>query len=905
MPTLVLGREDERSILDAFVMDVKDQGAALLMRGDAGIGKSTLVGSAIERARAEGMSVLTASGVRSEMHLPFAGLHELLRPVIGLAETLAPLQRDALMAAFGKAPGRTADPYLTALASLELFAEVAAEAPVLVVLDDTHWLDRPSVDAFAFVARRIASEPIVMLVTARNGYESPFVDLGLNEMDVEPLDRADAAALLECVAPDLVASERERILVEAAGNPLSIVELPRAMHSRASTPMGISDRLVETFWARTIELPGGSQLALLVASLDAAAGLQATLAAAGSLAGRRVTRGEIEVAEGAGLVRVNGDVVRFRHPLVPAAIASAAPPAARRAAHAALADEHADDPDRSAWHRAASLEGPDDTVATALRSVASRAVDRGAPQVAVLAVERAAALTLDPAERGPLLIQGAQMHFELGHPSASLELLEAARGLPLSPYHQARLAFLTEIIGARTWTGADRIPTLVEMARAMLDEGHAEQSLEALFTIALRAWWSDVDPETRDAIVDLVDGIPLASDAPPRIAILAMAHPMRCGAEMIERISRTKPDASDPLGALAIGMGATAVWAQDLSLPFLEVAVNGLRLQGRRGLLTQALVAQAWSAAHLALEPLAVSASQEAMRLAHETGQPLWEAAAQLAHAVVLAERGDLEAAEAEATHAESILVPLGGGGLLALAQLVRGRGAVAHHHCGIGLEYLTHIVTRIDPAYHPFVGTWVLSDLVEACVHTGQPERAAAYFEQLQALAERTNGGLLRCEAAYARPFVTDDDHAEEAFQAGLERLAGWPCFRGRMLLWYGRWLRRQRRVAESRAPLRAAKQRFESLAFRRLAEQANEELRAAGEIGTVRTDHAWTTLSPQELQIARLAASGMTNREIGERLFLSHRTVGSHLHRLFPKLGVTSRGQLRDALQAATNAS
>ena len=185
--------------------------------------------------------------------------------------------------------------------------------------------------------------------------------------------------------------------------------------------------------------------------------------------------------------------------------------------------------------------------------------------------------------------------------------------------------------------------------------------------------------------------------------------------------------------------------------------------------------------------------------------------------------------------------------------------------------------------------------------MHTGRPEEAMAYPAELEELAEATNGGLLRAQLGYARPFITDDTDAEEAFQTGLEALAKWPCFRGRMLLWYGRWLRRQRRVAESRAPLRAAKDGFEALAFPSLAEQAREELRAAGEVSTARKAHAWTTLSPQELQIAQLAATGLTNREIGDRLFLSHRTVGSHLHRLFPKLGVTSRGQLRDALEVA----
>jgi DNA-binding CsgD family transcriptional regulator len=905
MPATIIGREDEVAALEAFVMGVKDRGAALVVRGDAGIGKTTLADGAVDRARDEGFTVLAATGVRSEMPLAFAGLHQLLRPVFDVAESLAPPQLRALRVAFGRADGPAPDPHLAALGTLELLAEVAAASPVLVVLEDAHWLDRPTIDVLAFVARRLGSEPILMLVTLRSGYASPFLELELPEMSVERLGPDESAAILDLRAPDLTSFERERILSEAAGNPLALLELPTVVlddaHVGAGTPIPITDRLVQTFSDRATDLSDASRTALLVASLDQGADLPVTLAAAGTMAGRPVTLADVEAAELAGLVRVQRDALVFRHPLIPAAIGRSAPAATRRAAHAALAEAHAGDPDRRAWHRASSLEGPDATVVIELCSMASRAVERGAPQVAAEAVERAAALAPDPAERGRLLIQAAEIRYQLGRPAECAVLLREARGLPLAAYDRTRLAFITEVVESRTWSGGDRIPALVAMAGEMLDDGHVEESLDALLTIALRAWWSDVDLGTRDAIVELAERLPLAPDAPPLLSIVALAHPVRCAPDVIEQISCIEPDPSDPLGALAIGVAATGVWAHDLSVPFLEIAVDGLRAQGRLGLLAQALTAQAWTAVHLALEPLAIAASQEAVRLAEETGQPLWAAAAQLAQAMILSERGDHEAAEEVARGAEAVLVPMGGGSLLALAQVVRARGAVAHHRCEEGFESLMRMRTPSDPAFHPFVATWMLADLVEACVHTDRPEEARAHFAELEELAATTNGRLLRCQVAYARPFVTDDAHAEEAFQAALEALGPWPCFRGRMLLWYGRWLRRQRRVAESRAPLRAARNAFESLAFASLAEQAREELRAAGEVSTARKAYAWTTLSPQELQIAQLAATGLTNREIGERLFLSHRTVGSHLHRLFPKLGVTSRGQLRDALDGA----
>jgi DNA-binding CsgD family transcriptional regulator len=221
-------------------------------------------------------------------------------------------------------------------------------------------------------------------------------------------------------------------------------------------------------------------------------------------------------------------------------------------------------------------------------------------------------------------------------------------------------------------------------------------------------------------------------------------------------------------------------------------------------------------------------------------------------------------------------------------------------------LEYLRRTLDPGDPAYHPFIGAWGLSDLVEAAAHTGQKDTAQGYLEQVEALVGATSGPLLLAEAGYARPMVADDDQAEALYQAALEHdLATWPCYRGRMLLWYGRWLRRQRRVAESRAPLRAARDAFDTLAFPGLAEDARRELSASGETSRRRTPGALDQLTPQELQIAQMAADGMSNREIGQQLYISHRTVGYHLHRIFPKLGITSRSQLHAAVLSLAETS
>jgi ATP/maltotriose-dependent transcriptional regulator MalT len=310
-------------------------------------------------------------------------------------------------------------------------------------------------------------------------------------------------------------------------------------------------------------------------------------------------------------------------------------------------------------------------------------------------------------------------------------------------------------------------------------------------------------------------------------------------------------------------------------------------------------VSQSWAAIHLAKEALAASAADEAARLARETGQMRWALAADLAKATIAGEHGDLETARALADQAEAELLPLGAQPLLSLVQFSRGRYAVAHQLYSNGFEHLRRILDPSDVAFHPFVGYWALADLIEAAAHADKPDEARQHLEELESVAAQTSAPYLRATVGYARPLLAPDSEAEALYQAALESdLSDWPCYRGRLLLAYGRWLRRQRRVAESRAPLRAARESFDALAFAGLAEIARQELRASGESSHERVPGASDLLSPQELQIAQLAAQGLSNREIGQRLFLSHRTVGAHLYRIFPKVGITSRTQLRDAL-------
>jgi DNA-binding CsgD family transcriptional regulator len=901
----LVGRERELAFIEEQLARADDQGSALVVRGEAGVGKSSLLAAARRSAADRSLATLMTAGFQSEAHVAFAGLHRLLRPVLGSVARLPAPQRAAIQAAFGLQETAAPDLFLIALASLDLLSEMAAATPLLLVIDDAQLLDVATCNVLMFVARRLEFEPIVMLLAIRDG-SAPWIEqAGLPEVQLEPLNEASSAVVLDVSAPGLAPGLRRRILAEALGNPLALVELPRAVasgfDSTADTPLPLTELLERAFATRVSGLPAAVRALLLVAALDDGGDQERIVDAASMLeerAGLKAGLAELADAQAAGAVTVDGDGLRFRHPLVRSAVYQRSLAPERRAAHQALARVYRGDPDRGIWHLAASLTDPDDLVSVELEAMADRAARRGAAAVAILALERAARLTTEDLRRGQLLLRAAWLAYELGDLDASTALVRDARRLKLARREQTMLRYMLELGQESTWPGTAEIRNLVEIAGQLQAVAETDRALDALGFASRRCWRWNPDQKTRDLVVAAVEHLPVADSDPRLLAILAQADPVTCGSIVIDRISRLTPDVSDPAGMHLIGVAANAVWAHDVGLPFLTVAVDGLRAEGQLRVLAQALSAQAWAAVHQAREPLAVSAAEESIALAQETGQTEWAVAAQLAKAAIAAERGDLRLVDALTSEAEALILPLGATSMLALVQFARGRGAVAHQHYAEGLEHLRRTLDPADAVYHPFIGAWGLSDLVEAATHTGQHDTAESYLGQLEALAVQTSGPLLRATAGYARPMLASDDAAEALYQRALgEDLVNWPCYRGRMQLWYGRWLRRQRRPADSRRPLRTALDYFQALAFPELAEIARQELRASGEKPSHDLPQAWAQLTPQELQIAQLAAAGETNRKIGEQLFLSPRTVQSHLYRVFPKLGITARNQLRDA--------
>jgi ATP/maltotriose-dependent transcriptional regulator MalT len=882
-------------------------GGALLLRGAAGIGKSSLLAAARAHATAKRFQILAITGVQAESRLPFAGLHQLLRPVLRHVDRLPESYGKAIRTAFGLSHDKAPGPFLISLSTLHLLAECAESAPVLVLLDDAHWLDHSTAETLAFVARRLDSDPIVLIPAMRDGFESPLINARIPEMRVEALSDENAAFLLDARSPKVPPALRERILREAAGNPLALVELPIALAampdaaSAASTAsLPLTERLELAFAERISDLTPGARSLVQVAAIDDRGLLAQLLSAATKLEGHEISLEAASEAIGAGLVETDGDHLRFRHPLMRSAIHQAMSLEERQAAHCALAalDE---DPDRRAWHRAAAVVGKNESIAADLEAVASRAQRRGAMSVALQAYERAAQLADAPARRGHRLLSAAYQALMLGWHHELVRLLNGIDDQELDPLDRPGATWVRELVAQKPQAGSSLITSFFEIADRMRAEGDVKRGIQALSTIAFRCWWSNLDEQTREHMIAVVERFPSPESDPNLIYVLALASPVERGAIVVDRVSRLWADRHNDLGheSQVLGVAAMAVGDFVHAELLLDDSVSYCRTQGLLGVLPSKLGLQAWIKIPRGDWKQAGSIASEGARLADEMGQTNWITMANLAAATIAAYRGEISAAETLVSAGDKALLPWGAISMLALVQFARGAAALADGRHEEAYQHLRRIFDPADSAFHPHVRSWVLVDLVEAAVHSGHEEEASAFVRDLDAVAARSHSPLLQAALDFARPVLAPDKN-EAGFQATFGTgLASWPFIRARLQLAYGIWLRRQRRAADSRTPLRAARDAFDALGAMPWGERARQELRASGETSRRRTHDLTDALSPQELQIAQLAAAGLSNKEIGQQLFLSHRTVGSHLYRIFPKLGITARSHLSAALQ------
>jgi DNA-binding CsgD family transcriptional regulator len=907
----LFGREAEVAMLGQLVAGVPGQGGALVLRGDPGIGKTALLAAASAAASANGVFVLRTAGAQSETGLAFAGLHQLLRPVLRWLDRLPEPQRDALSAAFGALDVPAPDPFLIALAALNLLASAAERAPLLLVVDEAQWLDPPTASALAFLARRVAAEPVVVLFALRNGAVSPLDGAGLPELPLGGLGDEAAGELVDASARGLTPGLRRRVLEIAAGNPLALLELPAALRLDDARIDGFSPgtvsltaRLERAFAQQAAGLPAQTRDLLLLAAADERASAAELLAAGSLLCEAEVPLDAWAPAEGAGLVSIGGGSIIFRHPLVRSAIYQSAAAGHRRRVHAALAAVLTEEPDRRLWHVAAATVGPDESVAREVESLSVRLARRGAIGLAVGAARRAAVLSADPSRRCSRLLRAGELAFESGDSDLLRRLVREAEQLDPGGEQRARLTWLRSIFADSAPGDQGQPQSLVDAAEVAADGGNSDLALHLLFGAVVRCWRSDPGEQVRDRVAATVERLPVPKTHPRRVAILAMAGPVRWGPVVSERLAviETSIDELSADEAYLAGMAARAIGDHDAAARFLATATTQLRAQGRLGVLVQVLVMRGWVAIAQGSWASAEMLVDESGRLGEEVGQSWWRTGSLIARATLRGLRGEAETAERLVAEAEKTAIPQGLNDLMCMIAFARCVTCLGTGRPAVALEQVTRVFDRADPAFHEAARFMSVTYLADAAAQSGQRHVAVPILGQLETLAQRTPSPTLHGGLVYARAVLAPDDGAEQLYDAALRSsLRHHPFDHARLQLAYGAWLRRHRRVSESRAPLRAARQVFDALGCAPWAERARQELRASGEHSREPVPAARHQLSTQELQIAQMAATGMTNREIGQQLYLSPRTVGSHLYRLFPKLGITSRNQLAGALDVA----
>ena len=900
---VLLGRRSEIEVLDRLLAGARGgRSGVLVLSGEPGVGKTALLEHAV--GAAQGFQVARTVGVESEMELPFAALQHLCAPMLSGLERLPGPQRDALGVAFGLSRGERPDRYLVGLAVLSLLSDASEVRPLLCVVDDAQWLDRASVQATAFVARRLLAEPVAFVFAAREPGEELT---GLPALPVHGLRNGDAQALLGSVLPTpLDERVRQRLVSETHGNPLALLELPRTLTASElaggfGVPPGVplSGRIEESYLRRLAELSGEARRLLLLAAAEPVGDPAVLWRAADRL---MIGISATDAVEAAGLLEVRA-VVTFRHPLVRSAVYRAASLDQRREAHLALAEaiDPELDPDRRAWHRAQAASGPDEAVARELERSADRAQERGGLAAAAAFHERAAALTLDPARRARRALAAAQASYQAGALGPALRMVATAEAGPLDDLARAQVDLLRAQIRFASDHGSDASLLLLKAARRF-------ESLDVKVA--------------RETYLEALGAAVFAGSLAGGTRVLEVASAARA--------APPPPSPARPLDLLLDGLALLISEGYSAGAATLRRAVTAFRSEevapgeGLRWLWLAARTAallwdyESWDALSYRLVTIARDAGALTVlffALATRVGVHLF--AGELGTAASLVE--EIEAVN-ESTR--SGVRPYGSLGLVAF----RGREAAASQliaaatrdltlrRQGMGLaaaqwsnsvlqnglgRYEDAVVAAQEAAEDPsefWFATWGLVELIEAASRSGVRDLAAAALDRL---AETTGAcptdWALGIEAR-SRALLSDGESAERSYEQAIARL-GRTRVRvdlARAHLVYGEWLRRERRRLDAREQLRRAHQLFTAFGMEAFAERARIELEATGERARKRAVETRDALTPQEAQIARLAAHGATNQQIAAQLFISPSTVDYHLRKVFRKLGVRSRTQL-----------
>jgi DNA-binding CsgD family transcriptional regulator/predicted negative regulator of RcsB-dependent stress response len=884
----------------------------LVVRGEPGVGKSVLLDYLVDRASA--CRVARAGGVQSEMELPLAGLQQLVGAwMLERVDNLPPPQQLALRLAFGLSEGPAPDRFLLGLAVLSLLSDAAEKRPLVCVIDDVQWLDRESAQLLSFVARRLEAEPVAMVFAVRE--PSDVQELGgLPELLVEGLGDEDARALLASGIPGgLDEQVRDRIVAETRGNPLALIELPRGLTATELAggfgllaAHALPGRIEQSYLRRLDTLADDTRMLLLVAAAEPVGDPLLIWRAAEPLG---VCTGAATSAQDAGLLTMSERVV-FRHPLVRSAIYRAASASDRRAVHLALADatDREADPDRRAWHLAAAAHAPDEEVALELERSAGRAQARGGFAAAAAFLQRAVALTQDSGRRTIRALAAAEVAFQAGVADAALQLVATAEAAPLDEVQRARVELVRGQVAFASGLASDA-PSLLLKAASRLERVDPELARQTYLT----AWGA-------------------ATVAPGDLA----------GGGVLLEISRAildlprRPGASRPLDLLLAGLALLTTDGRAAATPTLQRAAKVLPDIAVEDVLRWGWMATAASNAVWDNDgAYAISARQ--VQLVRDAGAPAQLPLHLSALGMARAWTGDLAGAASNMAEADSVAAAIGSvsapwtalrlralqgreaEAAAAIASAIEQAAAGAHGfaiYAHWAAAVLYNGLARYEEAaasareatsntFEYWVSVWVLPELVEALA---RGKDTASARDALERLAETTqpsaNDFALGIEAR-CRALLSNGAIAERLYQDAIERL-GRTRLRpelARAHLLYGEWLRRENRRVDARPQLRTAHDLFTVIGMQAFAERARSELSATG--GKVRKRSAETRddLTDQERQIAQLARGGLSNPEIGARLFLSPRTVEWHLHKVFGKLGIRSRRELANALPSVAN--
>jgi DNA-binding CsgD family transcriptional regulator/tetratricopeptide (TPR) repeat protein len=901
---VAMGRRRECAELDALVWAVRTgESRALVVVGEPGIGKTALLDYLI--GQASGCRVLRGAGVESEMELAFGGLHQVCAPLLDRAERLPHPQRDALRTALGLAAGSEPDRFLVGLAVLGLLAEAATERPLVCVIDDAQWLDRASAQALAFAARRLVAESVALVFAAHDVDQVPEL-AGLADLRVQGLPEAQARALLDSVLPGRI-DERvlDRIVAETRGNPLALLELPKGLSApELAGDFDLSDtpellwRIEESFRRRLTALPTDTQRLLLVAAAEPLGDPVLLWRAADRLG---IDAEAAAPAAEAGLMRIDSRV-QFRHPLLRSAVYRAASTDERRYAHEALAEETdpSADPEHHAWHAAQATAGPSEEVAAELERSAMRSRARGGLAAAGVFLKRAAQLTPDPARRAERRLAAAQVTHQAGGRGAALRLLSLAEAGPLDELPRARAAALRGQIAFVNRAG-DTASLLWAAAKQF--ERLDPQLARDTYLEAISAVWL-AGPGTSGVslrrLVQAANAVPAAPSRPVDLLLAGLATRLNdgyaAGAPLLKRALRALRGPNRPgeeaLPWLPLATAtASHVWDDETWHALATRHVQLARDVGAFAMLAHAL--NMAIVMHAAVGNLAMAAAlaDEKEALTEATGLPVLSCGTPM-----------LAAWQGREAEAESIFKTIdheafrrgeGRGG-----PIVQRARALLYN----GLGRYEDALAAAQPASElpPEFGAtpWAVRvELIEAASRAGRPDLAAGALQELAEPARTTGTDWALGIQARCRALCTEDDEtAQAAFREAIERL-GRTRMRSELArahLLYGEWLRRQNHRVEGRQQLRTAHEMFSDMGAEAFAQRTARELAISGETARKRNFDAPDELTAQEAQIVGLVRQGLSNPEIGARLFISRRTVEWHLRNIFNKLNVTSRRQL-----------